>query len=338
MRRYRRVTTKSRQHSSWRRLKVQFKLKKFFRRVALALTVVAAVVLTLGAIYVWKFFTEPFVSAASTFEGGASWDGENPFNLLWLEVANPRESSISTKNLAVVSFNPTKETLAIIDLPVGSEPLGQKDGLSVTARAVTEILGMPIDGYVLVGEKGVLKLKQLFPQDGNIKELVSLGNVFQLPAVWGIARENLATSLDLPEIFHALWYLYKVRSDRISSINPSQELLDDPTALDRKLAPILQDKKILDEHLKIQVLNGSDKPGLASSAARIIKNIGGEVIRVDNFERQDLVRGYLILESSGSYTARRLAQIFDVFDSRPPRTGSEARANITLILGSENSR
>jgi len=67
----------------------------------------------------------------------------------------------------------------------------------------------------------------------------------------------------------------------------------------------------------------------------VVRNIGGEVIRVGNFERQDLVKGYLLMES-GSYTTSRLARIFGVSDSRPPREGSESRANITLILGSEN--
>lgn len=328
MLRYRRIKTRPRQSSSWRRLKTQFKLKKFFRRVALALTVILAVALTLGTIYVWKFFTEPFASASSTFQNKISWDGETPFNLL-----------LEDANLSILTFNPTQKTFTIINLPSSSEGLAEdKDKIDRLARKVTNDLGIPINGYVLADGQGLAELGGIFPQAKGVKDLFNLSNVPRLPAVWGVIRKHFTTTLDLSEIFRALFYLILVRADRIDTLTVSPELLSDQEKLDHKLSPFLRDEKIVAEHLKIQVLNGSGKPGVAASATRLIRNIGGEVIRMDNFERTDLVKGYLLLDSSGSYTARRLAQIFSVADSRPPRTGSEARADITLILGAENYR
>lgn len=346
MRRYR-SPSRPRQYSSWRRLKSQFKLKKFFHRVSLALIVVVAVFLTLGAIYVWKFFAEPFASAASSFQK-TSWDGESPFNLLWIEVARIDASSPQTQNISVAAFNPTQGTFTVITLPIdyqnlkdlyGSGELSEnRDGIGKVAHEVSRLLGVPIDGYVLVGERSLADLHQIFPTARDFKDYFSLGSIFRLPSVWQVAREDFRTSLSFTEILHAFWYVAQVRSDRVDSISLSSALLDDPPTLDGQLSPLLRDEKLFQEHLRIQVLNGSGKSGQAAQAARIIENLGGEVIRADNFERQDLVRGYLLLDSSGSYTARRLAQIFNVFDSRPPRTGAESRADITLVLGAENSK
>ena len=346
---YKRVRKKSskRQTFSWRRLKKQFKLKKRLRRLRLGLTVVGAVLLVLGAYYLWNFFAKPFTSAGSTFQVGTSWDGEVPFNLLWLEVSDVNELAPPTRGLGVLSFNPTQDLFTIVNVSIDYQRfrdlygLGnlseEEDGLELVSSTVMELLGVPIDNYILVSSEGLRELDAFFPQASQIKDVVNLANVLQVPAVWDIARRNLRTDLGVPEIARVLWYLLQVRSDKITSITLSPDLLDDPVTLDRKISPFFRDEKLFTEHLKIQVLNGSGKPGLASTSARIIRNVGGEVIRVDNFERQDLIKGYLLLESSGSYTARRLAQIFGVSDSRPPRTGPEARANVTLILGIENS-
>ncbi|OGC55658.1 hypothetical protein A2797_01160 [candidate division WWE3 bacterium RIFCSPHIGHO2_01_FULL_48_15] len=322
-------SSRARSHSSWRSLRLEYKLKKIFRRVSLALIVVFAVFLTLGAIYIWNFFAEPFASASSTFQKAGSWDGETTFNLLWLQA----------QDSSVLAFNPTQNSFTVVNLPVESKSVSDsEDGLQAAALEASRLLGTPIDGYVLVGEQGLEDLRQIFPMAREIKDYFSLSSVLRLPGVWQVAREHFQTSLDFAEIFRVLWYLAQVRSDKIDLVNLSPELLEDTALLDRKLAPFLRDEKLFLEHLRVQVLNGSGKPGLAFQAARLIKNLGGEVIRADNFERQDLIRGYLLLDSSGSYTARRLSQIFGVFDSRPPRTGSESRADITLVLGIENAR
>ncbi|NIT04610.1 hypothetical protein GTO10_07005 [Candidatus Saccharibacteria bacterium] len=347
-RRYGKVGKKrNRQPSSWRRLKSQFKIQKRLRRLKLALIVVAAVTLTLGGIYLWNLFTKPLASAASTFKSNVSWDGKTPLNLMYLEVSKIDELAPQTLTLGVLMLNPTQERFSAVEIPVGYARLadiyglgnlsGERDGLRRLGGTLMDLLGIPIDGYVLVGSGGIDELSTLFPQVEELGEVVSLSNLSKLPIVWSIARRYVQTDLGLPEIVRVFWFLLQIRSDKVAHMSLGEELLGDPANLDKKLSPFVRDDILFAEHLKIQILNGSNAPGLAASSARMIRNIGGEVIRVDNFERQDLNKGYLILESSGSYTARRLAEIFGVSDSRPPRTGAEARANVTLILGIENA-
>jgi hypothetical protein len=349
-RKYRRVRRKKgtkRNPSSWKRLKKQFKFKKRLQQVRIALTIIIGVILVGGTIYLWNFFARPFASAGSTFQGNVSWDSRAPLNLMFLEVADVDEPTSPTRKLGVLAFNPTQESFAVVDVPVKYDKFGdlyglgnlsdKKDGLRVVGNNLRKVLGVPIDGYVLVGEDGIEELGELFSNPQGLEDILNFGNIIQFPKVWRIARESLRTDLDIKEIAQVLWYLIQVRSDKVIQLNLNEKLLDDSNSLDKKISPFFRDEKLATEHLKIQVLNGSNLPGLAGDSARIIKNIGGEVIRVDNFQRQDLIKGYLVLESSGSYTAHRLAHIFSVSDSRPPRTGSEARANVTLILGKENA-
>lgn len=284
-------------------------------------------------------------AAGSSFQNSRSWDGETPLSLLYLEVSDIKASSPRTLDLGIISFNPTQSLFTTVKIPVSygnfeelyglGEINAAEGGIGLVAQEVQDLLGVPIDGYVIIDQSGLQELASLFPEVSGVKEVLVLPTLFKLPQVWLIGQSSTRISLDLMGIARAVWYLLGLRIDGIADLAPTPALLSDPAGLDRRLSPYFRDDRLVAEHLKIQVLNGSRKGGLAASAARVVRNIGGEVIRVDNFDRQDLVKGYLLMES-GSYTASRLARIFGVSDSRPPREGSESRANITLILGSEN--
>ena len=346
--RYRSIRRKgTRRSSSWRIFQSRSKFRKTFRRFFAAVAVLLAALLIIGAYSFLKLFFSPLDSAAgSYFQNSSSWDGKMPLSLIYLEVSDITVKSPQTFSISVLSFNPTQGLFTTIKIPPSYKNLEElyglgeigaaEGGVGVVAQKVQQLLGIPIDGYIVIDRSGLQELQSLFPGISGVKEALILSNILKLPQLWTVRRSSTKISLDIPGILRVVWYLMHVRSDRIADLSLSPELLDDPTGLDRKISPYLRDDQLATEHLKVQVLNGTRERGLASTAARIVKNIGGEVIRVDNFERQDLVKGYLLMES-GSYTASRLARIFGVSDSRPPREGAEARANITLILGSENA-
>lgn len=347
-RRSRRLKSGVSKFSSWRRIQNRFKLKKRIRRLALAITVLAAAVLIHNAYNFIKLFSSPFDSAAgASFQNTSSWDGKMPLSILFLEVSDLEASSSPTQSLGIFSLNPTQGLFTTLKLPASYENLRDlyglgeinsiSGGIGILANEVRDMLGVPIDGYLIMDSEGLRQLQELFPQVRTLGDLFSLDNLLKIPDLWAIRRDSSKSNLDLSSILRVVWYLAHVRSDRVENFALSPELLRDSASLDRKLSPYFRDDYLVEEHLKIQVLNGSGRPGLAGDAARVISNIGGEIIRVDNFSRQDLVNGYLLLETSGSYTAARLARIFGVSDSRPPRDGSEARANITVVLGSENA-
>jgi len=309
-------------------------------------TVLLAAFLILGAYNFLKLFFSPLDSAAgSYFQNSSSWDGKMPLSLLYLEVSDIKAASPRTLDLGIISLNPTQGLFTIVEVPISYGKLEElyglgeinaaEGGVGVMAQEVQNLLGIPIDGYLVIDRAGRQELSSLFPDVSGVKEALVFPTLLKLPQVWMVIQSSAKISLDITGIARAVWYLLQVRIDRIADLTLTPELLDDSDSLDRRISPFFRDDQLAAEHLKIQVLNGSGKIGLAASAARVVRNIGGEVIRVGNCERQDLVKGYLLMES-GSYTTSRLARIFGVSDSRPPREGSESRANITLILGSEN--
>jgi hypothetical protein len=340
--------------SSWKALKKRFQLKKRFRRLGLAFIIFLSVLFTLGVVYVWQYFTRPFARAAGTFEIEISWDGKMPLNLLWLEVENIEDETSPLAGVSVVSINPTLERLSVFNLPLeysvsalsqGNHPLKNlygignladpKQGIELVVKSASYILGAPIEGYLLVDGTGLKELDQLFSGCGGFKEYLSFRNITRLPRFVGLTHQYLQTNLTLSELVRAIYYVWQVRSDRVTTVDLGSELVGDQAALDAFTGPLLKDANFTTERLKIQILNGTLEPGLASFAARVVKNMGGEVVRVGNHERQDLTKGFLVLDESGSYTAKRLAHVFGVVDSRPPRSSVEKRADITVVLGLE---
>lgn len=72
------------------------------------------------------------------------------------------------------------------------------------------------------------------------------------------------------------------------------------------------------ERLKVEVLNGSDRPGLAARSAEVIEAVGGEVIAIGNADGstksqvpnpKNAIRAYNVGENSR--TVERLTQIFN---------------------------
>ncbi len=314
----------------------------------MALIVVASVLLVLGVWNLWKFFTEPFKTAAgATFQNSYAWDGTTPFNLLVLEVVGIDEIAPPTVGLTILALNPTQESATFVRLPLEYQNLKdlyglgnlsvQRDGVGKVGNAVRSLLGISVDDYILIDHQGVVQLREIFPEVRGPRDLLTFKNILRFPDFWRVARGSVQTNLRALEIARAFFYLARVRSDKVFQLDVEAGLLADLPGLDRRLEPFFRDERMMAEHLKIQILNGSGRPGLAAATARIVRNLGGEVIRTDNYERQDLEKGYLLLDSSGSYTASRLAQIFGVSDSRPPRSGSESRADITIVLGAQNS-
>lgn len=355
VRRYRRVKRRRNSDISWKSLKRRLQVKKRLRRLGLALLVFFGVLLTLGAIYAWYYLTRPFAQAAGAFEADLSWDGTTPLNLLWLEVGEIENETAPLVNLSVVSLNPSLKRFTVIGLPLeykvylpsqGKQMLraiygvgnlmDSKQGIKLTAKNVSYLLGIPIDGYFLAGREGLQQFGRLYGNAENIKQYLSIKNITLLPQVVALGHRYLRTNLSLGELARVIYFLWGVRAEKVETLVLQASDLSDQAALDQRLHPFIEDGTIVKERLKIQILNGTLQPGLAAFAARLVRNMGGEVIRTGNDERQDLTKGFLVLDESGSYTARRLAHIFGVVDSRPPKTSIEKRADITIVLGLEN--
>lgn len=341
----------TRKKSGWK--DIQSKSKKA-RKVKLALGVLALVVGFL--IISWAIrFTQSLFSPwklSTNQHRNYIWNGEFNINLL-----------IRSDHTSILTYNPKEGKIVIINIPDETflnVPFGfglwqlravyelgesQKElgGEKLLMETLTNFLAVPIDGF--------LDLSSLRPQ----KSAVEVVDILRKNPFSGLNfLPALKTNLTLWELIKLKLSIGAVRFDKIKELDllklgvlDKENLPDgtlvytaDPVKLDSVLSN-LTDPTIVSEHKNIAVLNATDRPQLAQRAARLITNLGGNVIITTN-AKSDLAnagQGLKKTEVWGleSATLRRLKQIFGSGDKTnyPGEDAVSSRAQINLLLGED---
>ena len=95
-------------------------------------------------------------------------------------------------------------------------------------------------------------------------------------------KESVRTNLTLRELFDIYSFTRSLPQDRILKRNVSGTYLDNPHLLDEEFQDLTFDSTLSKEKKSIAVLNGTNVPGVAKFASRVIKNAGGRVVAVGN--------------------------------------------------------
>lgn len=289
----------------------------------------------------------------------------------WRSSALPSESRATivfgTEPVIVASFDSQKElTLLLIPAETYLEvtrgfgsyrvgavwQLGELDppaggGGELLKETTQEFLGGPIDGWIgAVGDKWQIT--------GSEKETLALKNnltswkiLLKPKESLGILR-NLQTNLTIFDLVKLWFWAKNTRFDKIHFVDLEQTsalstliLADGSTAktfdqalLDAVSQGLFKDSQISNEHVLIEVLNGTDKPGFGQRVSRLITNLGGEVVSVANSPQK--VSESQIKAEAGvlqTFTSRRLGQIFNcVILAEKPK---DSRADLQIIVGEE---
>lgn len=344
--------------SSWKDAQSAAKSKK---RTKLAIGVLMIVGVLLLASWMIKFAQGLFSPWQQT---GASknnlsywyknylWDGEFNINLL-----------IRINHVSLFSYNPKEEKIVVVEIPdetLLEVPAGygmwqlwaiyglgesQKDtsGDRLLTDTLTSLFATPIDGF--------LDFSLLQPQKSASEIIETLR---KNPLSGLNLLSSLKTDLTMWELLRLKLGISSVRFDKISKLDllklnvlDSGNLPDgtpiftaDPVKLDSVLSD-LADPTITSEHKSIAVLNATDRPQLAFKWARLITNMGGNVIITANAKVR-LKKTQVVGEKSS--TLRRLRQIFDLGCQKDPKcdkinSSDEdlgfSRAQINLLLGED---
>lgn len=323
----------------------QSKIKKS-KQVKLALIVLGLILGFLILSLAIRFVNQMF-SPLNTRSGVKNyiWSGKFNFNLM-----------VRAKGISLFSYNPKLGEVVIINIPdetflevprgFGSwqlrsiYDLGESEkageGNRLLASALSSFLGVPVDGFLdfkyrTESTKGIVDILRANPFSG-----INLLNGLKTDLTpWELIRLKLGVS--------------GVRFDKIKEINliklnvlDKQKLPDgqevyygDPVKLDSVLAD-LADPTLVSEHISIAILNATGVPQLAQKWARLITNLGGNVIITANAPGQ-LKKTQI--QGVQSQTSERLRQIFAIGDKIKPETSNLAssRAQINLILGEDYS-
>jgi hypothetical protein len=184
--------------------------------------------------------------------------------------------------------------------------LGELDkrGGKVLMATITDLLGVPVDGFI-----------------NNLE--INTGK---------------ETSFNYYDLFTVIKNFYELRPDKIKSLDLNHYLTElvlesgesvkmvDQQKFDFLSAGLFGENRLQAENLKIEVLNAGTVLGLGNKAARILANMGLAVVSVANTEYP--VGECEVKAVKASLTASRIAQIFGC-----KLMGKEAgRADLSLIL------
>ncbi|MBI2314547.1 LCP family protein [Candidatus Daviesbacteria bacterium] len=320
----------------WKHVQSKAKMQK---KTKLALGVLAVV---FGFIIISG--TARLIQSLFISQKNYAWNGEFNINLV-----------IKSKNISLFSYNPQDEKITIVNIPDETflevpsgfgkwqlrsiYELGQSQkgigGNKLLADTLTSFFAVPVDGYLDFSTSNQFSASEIID---TLRKNPFSG--FQLVS-------SLKTDITMWELIKLKLSIASVRFDKIKVLNLQElDILDketlpdgsqvftaDPVKLDSVLTD-LTDPAVFAEHKSIAVFNAADHPQLAGKWARLVINLGGNVIITSNADKK-LKKTLLFGEDS--QTLKRLKQIFSSSDriSAKEQELTSSRAQVNIYLGED---
>ncbi len=321
----------------WKAAQSRVRTRKFNKLAFLVIGIVVAIIVLGYLVRFIKFF----------WGQGISWDGKTNIYL----VAKTSSTSIFTykpREKEIIIVNIPDETYIDTALGYGRWKVGSLFGLGgqeLVDRSLSSLLGLPIDGNV--------RFEGNY-QNKNPQQIID--TLRSSPFGFTSLMRDIKTNLSPPELWRIYLSLLRVRFDKISYFDLKDlKLLDkviladgtaalvaDPIKIDGFIESKFADATIKEEASSVAVFNGTNHPGLAQKAARIIINSGGNVIIQSNLSLQVKKSFVFSLPKQKTFTEKRLASIFvSPSCQHDPECATlneyltSSRAQINVILGED---
>lgn len=316
------ISPKKSSKSSWKDVQTKNQIK---RRSKIALIVLAIIIGLLAVSWSISFVRNLFSPLTKdVVVKNYRWDGN--FNINF---------AVRTSDIAVFSYSPKDKKITLIKIPnetfvevprgFGLWQLQSVYGLGkgqLLKDTLTAFLGIPIDAYIdFAGNEDIKNVKQAAEVLGK--------NPFS-----GFSFTQINTDLSFWELIKLKLGMNSVRFDKLSEIDLSEssalgkDYLPDGTEiystdqikLDSLLSELL-DPTIVSEQKSIAVFNATGHPQLATKWARLITNMGGNVISTSNAKK--VVKKTQVI-GSPSMTLARLKQIFEIDCQSSPKCDNKS--------------
>lgn len=213
-----------------------------------------------------------------------------------------------------------------------SEPLAA--GTEIINRSIFKLFGFKVDKFVLI-DSSQESFFDILWHEGGFFNLLSLKDITSLEG-------SLKTDMNLREFYGLLSFINSLPQDRVIDESNPPKCYCNTQSFDDLIRESTYDSEIAEEKKNIAVLNGTDFNGLASFGARVITNIGGRVVAVNNTEKI-YEKSVIITDEAGSKTAALLSRVFKIPSII---TKAEAhsfieneidRSDITVVFGFDTS-
>lgn len=321
----------------WKSVQSKKKIKRKTKLALAVLGIILAIILTGWIVKFTQTLLSPW-QLSSDFKKKYIWDGEFNINVV-----------LKSKDIAFLSYNPSLQEATIIGIPdetmlevfggfgkwqAGSifdlgESQKKGGGSKLLKTSLMDLLGLPVDGFLQF--EGPYSSK-------NTKEIVE--NLRKNSFEGFNLLFNLKSDLTLYELIRLKFALSSIRYDKVRYLDlESMGILEkgfladntpiftfDPVRID-SISAGLPDPQIQSEHKTVAIFNSTDYPLIAQKGARIITNLGGNVIIIANSEKK-LKKTKVSGEKSK--TLKRFKQIFESEAGKEMEISSRAQINVML--------
>lgn len=314
--------------AKWKVVQSRRKQKKKIKLALLAVAALGALFMAGALVNLTKTLTSPWQLEA---QKSYNWDGQ--FNI---------SVAVKGKSISLINLNSSQKRVTVIAIPdstYADVPGGfgkwqirsvyDLGGGSLLERTLTSFLAVPVDGFIQLKEDGEDYVDWIRRSPLNI--ILSL--------------QNIRSDLTPLELLQFNLKLFQVRYDKINPINlesslvldkvaladQTEVLIGDPVRLDSVLAS-LADETIKTEHKTVAVFNATERPLIAQKAARMITNLGGNVIQTTN---ASIKSDKTFIWGEESATLQRLRQIFNCCGKLEFLEGISSRAEVNVVLGED---
>ncbi len=207
-----------------------------------------------------------------------------------------------SKNLEVMSLSGSAKTITIFKLSrnIGSYEAGQ-------------FLEIPIDAFIT----------------SNSLDLNQKTDSLFLKAIF--SYKKVQTNLTVIDLLKLLIFSKTVVSSSVNTKNISVDL--SPSELDKLVARLVSDDLIEKDKQTIQIINGTDVGGLGNRLARLITNMGGDVIIVATSDNPKKISKISYIDQK-TYTVERLRKVLGY---PAVKEGNNAISDITIVIGEDKA-
>lgn len=216
---------------------------------------------------------------------------------------------VSKKNKAtILAFSPDRESISVLEISSDKAP-----------NSLGKLLAIPIDGSIR------------FKNDQAEEAYFSSSSVRSSIKELFFHFRDLDTNITVIDVLRLFMYSQAVSLGNITTKNTS--LPQDQTAIDKISSAFFVDSFITSEKLSIEVINGTDMPGLANRLGRLLGNIGGNVITVGSSQKAIKISQISCFDEK-KYTCKRLSKVLGF----PIARGEFGISDVIIRIGEDRAK
>lgn len=274
------------------------------------------------------------------------WQEKKPVNLVVI---------LDNEKTIIVNLSTEEKKLSMLSLPetlylaasgnFGDYPLSsiyhlgeiEGKGGKLLSASLENFLGIPIDGFISSDEEKQIKSAEemkKFLRKAMIKKfsgkLVSNLSLIDLGRLWWFLVKETGTESNFFDLAELGITGEKTLADETKVLTAEKEKID------FWIKKIFGEKRMAEEGIEIEIINGTQHESLAANLARSVTNLGGRIVSLGNSDGPQAVSliRYSQEKIAESYTLARLVTISGFCIEKKADLGT-SRSQVQIILGED---